>query len=67
MSTRSRTWFATSFSYVLQNNDGGLGHVPASFVTLSSIDLLEAPGLGLDIGAQSAKKYLLGEDAGFFG
>ena len=30
------------------------------------IDLLEAPGLGLDIDPEGAKKYLLEEDAGFF-
>ena len=30
------------------------------------VDLLEAPGLGLDIDAEGAKKYLKEEDAGFF-
>jgi hypothetical protein len=30
------------------------------------IDLLEAPGLGLDIDAAGAKKYLREEDTGFF-
>ena len=32
----------------------------------SMVDLLEAPGLGLDIDAEGAKKYLAEEDAGFF-
>jgi L-alanine-DL-glutamate epimerase-like enolase superfamily enzyme len=32
----------------------------------SMIDLLEAPGLGLDIDADGAKKYLMEEDQGFF-
>jgi L-alanine-DL-glutamate epimerase-like enolase superfamily enzyme len=40
--------------------------LPKQVVKDSMIDLLEAPGLGLDIDAQGAKKYLLGEDAGFF-
>jgi L-alanine-DL-glutamate epimerase-like enolase superfamily enzyme len=30
------------------------------------VDLLEAPGLGLDIDAEAARKYLSEEDAGFF-
>ena len=30
------------------------------------VDLLEAPGLGLDIDAEGAKKYLSEEDQGFF-
>jgi len=30
------------------------------------IDVLEAPGLGVDIDAAGAKKYLGEEDAGFF-
>ena len=30
------------------------------------VDLLEAPGLGLDIDAEGARKYLSEEDAGFF-
>ena len=30
------------------------------------VDLLEAPGLGLDIDAEGAKKYLKEEDADFF-
>jgi L-alanine-DL-glutamate epimerase-like enolase superfamily enzyme len=32
----------------------------------SMVDLLEAPGLGLDIDAQGAWRYLKEEDAGFF-
>jgi hypothetical protein len=28
--------------------------------------VLEAPGLGLDIDAEGARKYLLEEDTGFF-
>ena len=35
-------------------------------VTDSMIDLLEAPGLGLDIDPEAAKPYLREEDAGFF-
>ncbi|MGV8988910.1 MAG: mandelate racemase/muconate lactonizing enzyme family protein [Cypionkella sp.] len=35
-------------------------------VTNSMIDLLPGPGLGLDINAKAAKRYLLEEDAGFF-
>jgi hypothetical protein len=30
------------------------------------IDLLPGPGLGLDIDAKAAKRYLEDEDAGFF-
>jgi hypothetical protein len=30
------------------------------------VDLLEAPGLGLDIDAEGARRYLTEEDAGFF-
>ena len=32
----------------------------------SMVDLLEAPGLGLDIDPEAARKYLREEDAGFF-
>ncbi|TIW51385.1 MAG: mandelate racemase/muconate lactonizing enzyme family protein, partial [Mesorhizobium sp.] len=39
---------------------------PKQVVKDSMVDLLEAPGLGLDIDAQGAKQYLLAEDAGFF-
>ena len=35
-------------------------------VNNSMVDLLEAPGLGLDINAEAAKPYLAEEDAGFF-
>ncbi|MGL4243250.1 MAG: mandelate racemase/muconate lactonizing enzyme family protein, partial [Beijerinckiaceae bacterium] len=35
-------------------------------VTDSMIDLLPAPGLGLDIDAKAAKRYLHDEDSGFF-
>jgi L-alanine-DL-glutamate epimerase-like enolase superfamily enzyme len=40
--------------------------LPKTIVKDSHIDLLEAPGLGLDIDAEGAKKYLLEADAGFF-
>jgi L-alanine-DL-glutamate epimerase-like enolase superfamily enzyme len=32
----------------------------------SMIDLLPGPGLGLDIDAKAARRYLKDEDAGFF-
>jgi len=32
----------------------------------SMVDLLPGPGLGLDINAEAAKRYLREEDAGFF-
>jgi len=32
----------------------------------SHVDLLPGPGLGLDIDAKAAKRYLKEEDAGFF-
>jgi L-alanine-DL-glutamate epimerase-like enolase superfamily enzyme len=32
----------------------------------SMVDLLPGPGLGLDIDAKAAKRYLKEEDAGFF-
>ena len=35
-------------------------------VTNSMVDLLPGPGLGLDINAKAAKRYLKEEDAGFF-
>jgi L-alanine-DL-glutamate epimerase-like enolase superfamily enzyme len=40
--------------------------LPKQVVKDSMIDLLEAPGLGLDIDAEGAKKYLMEEDQGFF-
>ena len=40
--------------------------LPDQIVKDSMVDLLEAPGLGLDIDPEGAKKYLLEEDAGFF-
>jgi L-alanine-DL-glutamate epimerase-like enolase superfamily enzyme len=40
--------------------------LPSRIVNDSMVDLLEAPGLGLDIDAEGAKKYLREEDAGFF-
>ncbi|MBZ9925637.1 mandelate racemase/muconate lactonizing enzyme family protein [Mesorhizobium sp. BR1-1-4] len=46
-------------------NDIVIG-LPKQIVRDSMVDLLEAPGLGLDIDAESARKYLLAEDAGFF-
>lgn len=40
--------------------------LPPQIVKDSMVDLLEAPGLGLDIDAQAARRYLREEDAGFF-
>ena len=40
--------------------------LPSQIVKDSMVDLLEAPGLGLDIDAEAARKYLREEDAGFF-
>ena len=40
--------------------------LPTPIVRDSMVDLLEAPGLGLDIDADAAKKYLKEEDSGFF-
>ncbi|ARM15259.1 MULTISPECIES: mandelate racemase/muconate lactonizing enzyme family protein [Rhizobium] len=40
--------------------------LPPQIVKDSMVDLLEAPGLGLDIDAEGARKYLREEDAGFF-
>ena len=40
--------------------------LPKQIVKDSMVDLLEAPGLGLDIDAEAAKKYLKDEDVGFF-
>ncbi|MEZ2331274.1 mandelate racemase/muconate lactonizing enzyme family protein [Mesorhizobium sp. RCC_202] len=40
--------------------------LPSQIVKDSMVDLLEAPGLGLDIDAEAARKYLSEEDAGFF-
>ena len=40
--------------------------LPKQIVKNSMIDLLPAPGLGLDIDAEGARKYLLEEDANFF-
>ncbi|BAV50657.1 hypothetical protein MesoLj113a_68120 [Mesorhizobium sp. 113-1-2] len=40
--------------------------LPSQIVKASMVDLLEAPGLGLDIDAEAARKYLREEDAGFF-
>jgi len=40
--------------------------LPKQIVTDSMVDVLEAPGLGLDIDPQAAKPYLREEDAGFF-
>jgi L-alanine-DL-glutamate epimerase-like enolase superfamily enzyme len=40
--------------------------LPDRIVTDSHVDLLPAPGLGLDIDPEGARKYLLEEDAGFF-
>jgi L-alanine-DL-glutamate epimerase-like enolase superfamily enzyme len=40
--------------------------LPKQIVKNSMIDLLSAPGLGLDIDAEGARKYLSEEDAGFF-
>ena len=40
--------------------------LPPQIVRDSMVDLLEAPGLGLDIDAEAARKYLSEEDAGFF-
>ena len=40
--------------------------LPRQIVKDSMVDLPEAPGLGLDIDAERAKKYLREEDAGFF-
>ena len=46
-------------------NDIVIG-LPKQIVKNSMVNLLEAPGLGLDIDAEGAKKYLWAEDAGFF-
>jgi L-alanine-DL-glutamate epimerase-like enolase superfamily enzyme len=46
-------------------NDIVIG-LPKQIVKNSMVNLLEAPGLGLDIDADGAKKYLRAEDAGFF-
>ena len=46
-------------------NDIVIG-LPKQVVTDSHVDLLEAPGLGLDIDAEGAKKYLKEEDMDFF-
>ena len=40
--------------------------LPQEVVKDSMIDVLEAPGLGLDIDPEGAKKYLLEEDTDFF-
>jgi len=40
--------------------------LPAQIVKDSMVDVLEAPGLGLDIDAEAARKYLMEEDMGFF-
>ncbi|NTA83825.1 MULTISPECIES: mandelate racemase/muconate lactonizing enzyme family protein [Rhizobium/Agrobacterium group] len=40
--------------------------LPNPIVTDSLIDVLEAPGLGVDINAEAARPYLKEEDAGFF-
>ena len=40
--------------------------LPKPIVKDSMIDLLEAPGLGLDIDAEGARKYLMEEDREFF-
>ena len=40
--------------------------LPSQIVKDSMVDLLEAPGLGLDIDAEAARKYLSEENAGFF-
>ena len=46
----------------------GHRHRPAGgqIVKDSMVDLLPGPGLGLDIDAKAAKRYLREEDAGFF-
>ena len=46
-------------------NDIVIG-LPKQIVKNSMVNLLEAPGLGLDIDAEGAKKYLRAQDAGFF-
>jgi L-alanine-DL-glutamate epimerase-like enolase superfamily enzyme len=43
-----------------------IGLPSGQVVNDSMVDLLEAPGLGLDIDAKAVKKYLKEEDAGFF-
>ncbi len=40
--------------------------LPETIVTDSMVDLFEAPGLGLDINAEAARKYLHADDAAFF-
>ena len=40
--------------------------LPKTIVRDSMVDLLPAPGLGLDIDAEAAQKHLSKEDAGFF-
>ena len=40
--------------------------LPKQVVKDSMIDVLDAPGLGLDIDAEGAKKYLMEEDQRFF-
>jgi L-alanine-DL-glutamate epimerase-like enolase superfamily enzyme len=43
-----------------------IGLPSGQLVKDSQINLLEAPGLGLDIDPEGARKYLLEEDANFF-
>ncbi|MDQ0563700.1 L-alanine-DL-glutamate epimerase-like enolase superfamily enzyme [Rhizobium mesoamericanum] len=40
--------------------------LPPQIVKDSMVDLLEAPGLGVDIDSEAARKYLREEDMGFF-
>ena len=47
-------------------NDIVIGLPKGRIVKDSMVDLLEAPGLGLDIDAEGARKYLGQEDADFF-
>ena len=44
----------------------GLRAMLQEIVTDSMIDLLPAPGLGIDIDPEGARKYLSEEDRGFF-
>jgi L-alanine-DL-glutamate epimerase-like enolase superfamily enzyme len=42
------------------------GLPPGRIVNDSMVDLLPGPGLGLDIDAKAARRYLKEEDVGFF-
>ena len=59
-----------AFEYPTASDRGGTTSSRACLagrvVTDSMVDLLPGPGLGLDIDAKVAKRYLADEDGGFF-